>query len=259
MDENTYLRAILQQQQLTKSQLSMLSRMRQAVEKRIRTLKGSPRIYYAGSYAKGTMIKSRFDLDIVAYWPPDCEYTLLRIYRSVGNVLRKWRKQTKPKTVAWTIPFLGPFHIDVVPGRAVDNSYRYANLYHRPNSRLQTSIKIHIKTVRDSGRCDVIKLMKLWRLRKRVPLVNSLLLELLTIDGAKGCSYTDLPAQMTAALEYIRDNIMTIRVVDPANTNNILSDELTKKQRTLTRFHAIAALNAKTWRTVFTRRGGLGK
>ena len=186
MNENAYLRVLLQKQRLTRSQLDALARMRQAVERRIRSLSGDPRIYYAGSYAKHTMIKERFDLDIVAYWPPDCGYTLLGIYRAVGKVLRKWRNNVKAKTVAWEIPFFGRFHIDVVPGRALDNSYRYANLYRRPNSWLQTSIKTHVKTVRDSGRCDVIKLMKLWRVRKRVPLGKSLLLELLTIDGAKG-------------------------------------------------------------------------
>jgi len=254
MSNNAYLRTILLQQQLTERQRAGLARMRQAVEWRIGTLRGSPRIYYAGSYAKDTMIREKFDLDIVAYWPPECGHTLFEIYRAVGRRLRKWRKHTRPKTVAWEIPFSRRFHIDVVPGRAMDNSYRFANLYHRPNSSLQTSIKIHIKTVRDSGRCDVIKLMKLWRARKRVPLVNSLLLELLTIEGAKRRSYTDLGEQMTAALDYIYNNIMTTRVVDPANTNNIVSDELTQKQRRATRSHARVALNAKTWNAVFRLR-----
>jgi len=254
MTENAYLQSVLRSQQLTPLQMGALGRMRQAVENRVRTVAGNPRIYYAGSYAKNTMVKERFDLDIVAYWPPDCGYTLLGIYRAVGKVLRKWRKNVKAKTVAWEIPFLGRFHIDVVPGRAVDNSYRYANLYHRPNSRLRTSIKTHIKTVRDSGRCDVIRLMKLWRVRKRVPLGKSLLLELLTIEGAKGCSYTDMAEQMNAALQHIHDRIMTVRVIDPANTNNVVSDELTKKQRLVTALKAKAALKAKTWNAVFARR-----
>ena len=38
----------------------------------------------------------------------------MSIHRAVGKVLRKWRSQAKPKTVAWEIPFSGRFHIDVV-------------------------------------------------------------------------------------------------------------------------------------------------
>jgi hypothetical protein len=254
MDENVFLQAVLQRQELPPLQLGVLRRMRELVEARVCELSGYPMVYYAGSYAKHTMITERFDLDIVAYWPPDCAYTLAGIYRAVGKTLRKRWPSARPKTVAWEIPFPGRFHIDVVPGRAMDNSYLYANLFRRPNSRIQTSIKKHIKAVRDSGRCDVIKLMKLWRLRKRVPFANSLLLELLTIEGAKGCSYTDLAQQMNAVFEYIYDNILTVRVEDPANTNNVVSDELTKRHRFVIRKCAIAALKAKTWGAVLAPR-----
>ena len=56
------------------------------------------------------------------------------------------------KTVCWEIPFQGGFHIDVVPGRALDASYKEANL-HRTDTgtTLKTSIKTHIDPVRGSG------------------------------------------------------------------------------------------------------------
>jgi hypothetical protein len=77
------------------------------------------------------------------------------------------------KTVCWEIPFQNGFHIDVVPGRAIDESFKEANLY-RTDTRttLKTSIKTHIDTVRSSGRRDAIRLLKLWRERRGVPSRN---------------------------------------------------------------------------------------
>jgi hypothetical protein len=156
------------------------------------------------------------------------------------------------KTVAWELPFQGGFHIDVVPGRALDAQYYEANL-HRTDTRttLKTSLKNHIDTVRNSGRTDAIRLMKLWRVRKSVPFKKSFLLELMTIDGCKGKSTNDLEGQLLAALAYIRDNIRTCNVIDPANTNNSLSDDLDSSARASIQRAADAAIKATYWSEVF--------
>ena len=43
---------------------------------------------YAGSYGKKTIIRQRYDLDSVIYWPNTANYTLKDIYGAVGGVLR---------------------------------------------------------------------------------------------------------------------------------------------------------------------------
>jgi hypothetical protein len=64
-----------------------------------------------------------------------------------------------------------------------------------------------------------------------VPFKKSFLLELMTIEGCKGKPANDLQAQVLAALPYIRDNIRTGNVVDPANSNNSMSDDLDNSAR----------------------------
>lgn len=252
MSNDQYLRGLLDQQELSSLELDALRRLREQIEGQLRVLQGSPRFYYAGSFGKKTMIREQYDLDIVMYWPSDCGYTLEGIYDAVGKVLRNNWKLVNPKTVSWELPFQGGFHIDVVPGRAIEGTYRYANLY-RADKRtsMQTSIKIHIDAVRSSGRRDVIRLMKLWRHRKRVPMKKSLALELITIDGCSGVSTSELEKQLSAALRYVRDRVMDVRLVDPANSNNIVSDEWTSADRAAIRAAAEAALKAKYWSEVF--------
>ncbi len=255
MSNQEYLQQLLNQQELTSIQVSTLRGLRDRIQNRLSQLTGNPRFYYAGSYGKKTMIKDRFDLDVVAYWPSDCGFDLKEISDAVGAELRKEWQYVNQKTVAWELPFNDGFHLDVVPGRAIDGTFRYANLYRRDTGTwLQTSIKVHIDTVRDSGRRDAIRLMKLWRSRNRVPWKKSLALELITIAGSSGCSKSDLEPQLTAALRHVRDNIESVRLVDPANSNNIVSDELTTSDRRGIKSAAQAALAATYWSDVFQQR-----
>ncbi|MGA7577734.1 MAG: hypothetical protein ACLQUW_10170 [Desulfobaccales bacterium] len=253
MSNDAYLRSLLAQQNLTQDQLNSLRSLREQIEGQLSVLQGSPRFYYAGSFSKKTMIQESFDLDIVVYWPHNCGYSLKGIFNAVGEILKKHWNYPTPKTVSWELRFQGGFHIDVVPGRAIDGTFKYANLYRRDNdSSLQTSIKVHIDTIRNSGRGDTIRLMKLWRAKRGVPFQKSLALELITIEGCKGVRTDDLEGQLLSALKYVRDNIITVRIVDPANTNNIISDEISAPARLQIRTAASSALKAQSWSQVLT-------
>lgn len=254
MSNDTYLLGLLAEQDLNTAELDALRNLRDRIEGRLRSsLQGVQRVYYAGSFGKKTIIRVHYDLDIVVYWANDCGYSLKDIYEAVGQLLRKDWTSVNHKTVAWEIPFQGGFHIDVVPGRALDNTYRYASLYRRDTgTSLQTSIKVHIDTVRNSGRQDVIRLMKLWRAKRGVPFKKSLALELMTIDGCKGLRSDEIENQLTSTLIHVRDNILIARIVDPANSNNVLSDEISTGERQLIKATADAAIRARYWSEVLT-------
>jgi hypothetical protein len=51
-------------------------------------------------------------------------------------------------------------------------------------------------------------------------------------------------------LQYLRDNFSSARVVDPANTNNVISDDLTVAEKRAIRQAAEAALKAKKWNEI---------
>ena len=52
---------------------------------------------------------------------------------------------------------------------------------------------------------------------------------------------------MTAIFRYMRDFFEDARIVDPANTNNVISDDLTKDEKAKIRAAAIEALAATRW------------
>lgn len=251
MSNQEYLQSLLNNNDLSDTELNALRNERELIEKALSVLQGSPRFYYGGSFGKKTIVKAHYDLDIVVYWPNDCGYSLEGISTAVGDILKKKYQFVSRKKVSWQLPFQGGFHIDVVPGRAIDAAFYEANLYRSDNgSSLKTSIKKHIDTVRGSGRRDVIRLMKLWKIKRNVPL-KSFPLELLTIDGTKGASFDNLERQLLMSLAYVRDNILTVKILDPANGNNDLTDDLTSYERTNIKALAQAALDARFWSDVF--------
>ena len=61
----------------------------------------------------------------------------------------------------------------------------------------------------------------------------------------------DLEGQVIAALKYVRENIKTCSVRDPANSNNSLSDDLDAGARATIYQRAEEAIKATYWSQVF--------
>ena len=251
MTNENYLREILDGQDLTENQKSNLMRLRDKIEGQLRSgIKGTPKAYYGGSYAKNTMIKASYDLDIVLYWPSDSPYSLQSLYRVAESVLDKNWDVVKKKKVGLEIPFKGDFHIDVIPGKFSSKDENYAYLYNnKTRGRFQTSIYVQVDYVKKSKRQDAIRLMKLWKKRKNVP-IKTFILEICVIEGCKGIDRSKLEYQLIATIKYIRDNIQNIRMLDPTNSNNIISDDLSKETKNRIKNLAVQAIDAKSWNQV---------
>lgn len=73
----------------------------------------------------------------------------------------------------------------------------------------------------------------------------------MTIDALKGTSTTDLEQQLLKVFVHVRDTIEKVRIVDPANSNNIVSEELSDSDRKAIKAAAQVAIAAKFWSEVF--------
>ncbi len=216
-----YFAGVLEQHNILPFQKKRLANLRDRVEKALRAKHGSePKIRYAGSYAKGTMIRDSFDLDIVMYFPHTDTRSLKEMFLSVYRSLKAAGHKVQPKTVSLQIG-TGALHVDVVPAHAHDASFKYASLFRRDTkSPLKTSIDDHIDAVKKSGARDIIKLMKVWRVQRSLTKWKTFALEQIVIRALDGEREEDLAFGMIKTLEFIEANIREIRLVDPANSNN---------------------------------------
>jgi hypothetical protein len=95
-----------------------------------------------------------------------------------------------------------------------------------------------------SGRLDEIRVIKLWRNQKKFDF-PSFYLEMAVIEALKYARGT-LSQNVARTLEYLRDDFATARFVDPANSNNVISEDLKADERmTIARWASFAL--SKTW------------
>lgn len=247
MTPHEYLTQLLRRQDLTEAQLRQFRDTREQIEGWLRGRYGSvPRFYYAGSYGKGTMIAEAYDLDLVMYFPSTERRSLGELYWDVHRRLADGGYQIVPRTVALRLPYNGAFHVDVVPGRAQDHTFRYATLYRNatPSGSLQTSLKVHIEAVKDAGLSDTVRLMKLWKLRHRLS-ISTFAIEIVVWRAMRGVRRDNLASAMLTTFNWIVNNLSDARLEDPANTNNVI--EVSWAERTTVVAAARNAVAAANW------------
>jgi hypothetical protein len=219
----SYLEELLEQQRVDPAIEEALRARRVEVEALLRG-PGSPRFYYGGSFGKKTMIAAQFDLDVVVYFPPGTAAEPGELYEAVERRLRAAGHHVARHNVALRLRYTPGWHIDVVPGRALDESYEYADLYASETAtHRRTSLKRHIALAREGDR-DVIRLLKLWRCRHAVP-VGSFVLELAAARALRGVAGS-LEERFATVLAFLADAFPEARLTDPANPENVVTDDL---------------------------------
>ena len=163
----------------------------------------------AGSHAKGTDLKDS-DFDIFLRLSPATPGPLSAMQASLADHLHG-----RVRNVAVRIIYEGRF-IDLVPARG--NILWQA----RFNTWLKTDIDKQIRYVRSSGFLDEILALKIWR-RRHALRFPSFLMELATIHAR--------PKDFPALLHFLATDFPTTRLLDPANSNNVVSDLLTEVEK----------------------------
>jgi hypothetical protein len=237
MKPQEYLEQVLKRESLSDNsdEMKALRSEREKVEILLRdTFKESnPTIRYAGSKAKGTMIRESYDLDITCYFEHEDEKagkTLKDIFDNVKKGLES-KYVVSAKSSALRLLNKDPnnysvdFHIDVVPGRYINEDKNDIFLYQSggDKERLQTSLDKHVEHIKGSELQEVIKLMKVWKIRKGFQ-IKTFVLELLVVEVLKKKDPEKLDKCLITLWEKLRDDIENIKIEDPANpTGNDLS------------------------------------
>jgi hypothetical protein len=263
MTPNEYLSKTLDQQTLAdeSDELKKLRDRREEVEDLLRADFGSsPTIRYGGSKSKGTMIKEAYDLDIICYFPrvdDDAGGNLETIFENVKkSVSKKFFAVPKTSAIRLQSQSYQDFHVDVVPGRFVDDKMEDAFLHRTTGEkkRLKTNLDVHIDHVKGSGVVPAVRLMKLWRVRRGLT-IKHFGLELVTIEMLKTKKSADLDTQLRHAWRTLRDDADSLKIEDPANpSGNDLSELLNDAVRSELSSMAsqtLATIDKDGWEAVF--------
>lgn len=185
-------------------------------------------IYLSGSLAKGTANKSSNDIDLLISLKAN-PIPLKKIYNSLFLYMQGAGYYPKKQNVSINITVNG-YDVDLVPARMQDSISQNHSLYCRKKDEyIKTNVHKHIELVRNSGYTNEIRIVKLWRDQNKVDL-PSFYLEMIVMSALKD-SNTRISDNILKVFKYIKDNFYNTRVIDPANTNNIISDNLTADEK----------------------------
>lgn len=184
----------------------------------------------SGSFAKGTANRSSTDIDFFLTLSSNTPDTLAQIRSSLGNCLTQHGYQYRDQNVSLGINASG-YRVDLVPGKRQSQYGGDHSLFRKKaNTWTKTNIRTHITTVLGSGRTEEIRVLKLWRFQKGFEF-PSIYLELATIEALRGQPRGRLSDNIATALRHFESSLTTKRIVDPANTNNVISDDLSASDK----------------------------
>lgn len=206
-------------------------------------------VTYSGSYAKDTAITLASDLDLFISLISNCNGTLRELYESFHSFLSQRGLNPRRQNVSLRIVYDGA-KVDLVPGRRQDNRGSDHSLYRRKaDTWTKTNVDKHVSVVAESGRLNEIRASKIWRELHRLEF-PSLYLELMVIRALHGRATGQPAKNFCSALECFRDQLTSARIEDPANSNNILSDDLTDAEKRAVAAAARDSLSKQRWEDV---------
>lgn len=194
-------------------------------------------IKLSGSRAKGTATNLTSDMDIFISLSSNTSNSLKDIYNSCYTCLREriYNVRKQNVSIGVTMNFLGgdSLNIDVVPAKRQSQYSNDHSLYkNKYDTWVKTNIDTHINQVVNSGRQYDIVALKIWRDLNKIDF-PSIYLECFALEYLKGKPLAHCTSNFYHLLNSIADNIEQKTIYDPANTNNILSDELTKNEKAI--------------------------
>jgi len=216
----------------------------------------------SGSYEKGTAVTLGTDVDILisVKKPGDAKETYLSLYQHCLE------KHLPPEThgVAIRITSNGvkvhiiPWNLDRVEQEGSNGSHagksdhQHTLYHHRQERVIETDLSKHADFVRESDRADEIRAFKIWRERQQLEW-PSFFLELTVIQAladADNPKSEALANNISTVLRYLTTDFLRLPVIDPANADNVVSDELTSKEKSVIARAARKSLAMGAWERV---------
>lgn len=248
MSADDYLQRILEREAVDTGPLSPVRNVQTQIHPVIREWAGTALVGVSpsGSFAKGTANHSGTDIDLFISLAQQTPNTLKEIYDSLFKKMTEKGYTPKRQNVSINVK-VKVYSVDLVPAKRQDSYSDDHSLYRRKaDTWTKTNVTKHINHVIRGGRISEARIVKLWRNQKNLDF-PSFYLELTVINALSGQYYGTMSSNVWKVFQYLRDTFPNARVVDPANTNNIISDDLTAAEKGKIKAAAEETLKATDW------------
>lgn len=203
----------------------------------------------SGSHARGTATSLSSDFDFLVSIKPKADFTLEQIFRSLMQYSSEQNWHPRKQSVSVGISINGA-NVDLVPARVRDGTRFKHSLYNtKTKTPRLTDVHLHNRLVRESNRTLEIRLAKIWRDLHGLK-IPSILIEVFAINTLKGRRVDNLGKNFWFLLEAFASEFSTSRIVDPANSNNILSADITVAAKAVIAATAQNSVSKQYWKEI---------
>lgn len=203
----------------------------------------------SGSFSKGTANVSGTDIDLIISLSPNVVENLRDVYNKLDRALQYAGYNPRRQNVSLNITVDGQ-SVDLVPAKRQNMLSEDHSLYRRKaDTWTKTNVATHAYTVSWSGRTREIRILKLWRDQLGLDW-PSFYLELTVIRALRSAPFGTLADNVSRVFEFLRDDFETSRFVDPSNSNNIVSDDLSLAEKRRIRIAGNRARDTLYWRDI---------
>jgi hypothetical protein len=204
----------------------------------------------SGSFAKLAAVSSSLaggsDIDLFISLVSNCNGTMKELYEGLYDYLVAKNWQAKRQNVSLNIK-VSNVAIDLVPAKHQGGNDEDHTLYvRRGDTWKKTNVQTHITYVLYSGYTTEIKALKIWKRLHGLDFL-SFYLELFAIRALNANHSTSIATNVWTVLQAIRDNLENWQIIDPANTNNIISDQHTADEKKKIVAQAKVSLGKSNW------------
>lgn len=248
MSADDYLLGILAREQVDNSLTSPVWAAKQTLMPVLSQWGGSclQQVHPTGSFAKGTANRSGTDIDLFISLSPTTPDSLKQIYETLFVAVSRAGYAPRRQNVSIGLRVSG-VDVDLVPGKQQNILSLDHSLYRqKADSWTKTNVQTHIAHVLAGGRQLETRVAKLWRNQLGLDF-PSFYLELAVIEALRTNLSLGLSNRVWSVFQYLAGGFSAARFVDPANTNNVISDDFTVAEKGAIKAAAARTLQAKMW------------
>jgi len=202
-------------------------------------------ITLSGAYAGNSAVRLSSDVDILVALKPLPDRDIKNVFWGLFEFLSDHIKQIHTRTVSIRAE-TRDFKVDLIPAFR-DHGLVLFNK--KSGHEVRTDLTRHVHLIANSGRQEEICALKIWRERQQLEF-PSFYLELTVLNALESERYGRLADNVRTILRYIGNRLEQAVVRDPANDDNIVSNDLTAAEKKAVAKAARDALYDENWKKI---------
>jgi hypothetical protein len=202
----------------------------------------------SGAYAKNTAISLSSDVDVLVALGMIPGMEMKSIFWSLFEYLSDRELNPHTRNVSIRLRSQG-LNVDLIPACREPETSGNALFNKRSGKTVRTDIARHVHLVANSGRQQEICAFKIWRERMSLDF-PSLYLECTVLRALGTERYGQLADNVLTVLRYLSRRFEQAVVSDPANPDNLLSNDLSAADKTVIATAARDALYDENWKKI---------